>query len=142
MAKEAKYRPYLTLEQLNYLYFLLSNPPQDVTKIDTHIELRQNFKLLQFKANEGLTNPSYMSNPKVDLETSIGITLEEKRLAAWEKYSTADNTAKLADLTDQEIAYAEVYMYENNLMRTDEEVYYEQHGTLIGYENSPTDMHT
>jgi len=130
MAKEAKYRPYLTLEQLNYLYFLLSNPPQDVTKLDTHIELRQNFKLLQFKANEGLTNPSYMSNPKVDLETSIGITLEEKRLAAYEKYM---GPLDHSELTDQEIAYAEVYMYENNLMRTDEEAYYEQHGTLIGY---------
>lgn len=130
MAKEAKYRPYLTLEQLNYLYDLLSKQPQDVTKIDTHLELRQNFKLLHFKANEGLVTPSYTSNVKVDLETSIGITLEEKRLAAWEKYSTA---VTKSNLTEQEIAYAELYMYEHNLMRTDEEAYYEQHGTLIGY---------
>mgnify|MGYP001575587628 CR=1 FL=1 len=145
MAKESKYRPYLTVDQINYLYALLSNTPQDVTKIDTHLELRDCFKLLHFKVNEGLSTPSYVANVKVDLETSIGITLEEKRLAAWEKYSTADNSAKLADLSDQEICYAQLYMYENDLMRSDEEAYYEEHGTLEGYtgdENSTTDLHS
>jgi len=145
MAKEAKYRPYLTLEQLNYLYDLLAKQPQDVTKIDTHLELRQNFKLLHFKANEGLVTPSYTANVKVDLETSIGITLEEKRLAAYEKYMEERSQIELhqnsmgvygkvtANLTEQEIAYAELYMYEHDLMRTDEEAYYEEHGTLIGH---------
>ena len=64
------------------------------------------------------------------METAIGITLEEKREAAWNKYSTA---VTKESLTDVELAYAELYMYEHDLMRTDEEAYFEEHGTLQGY---------
>lgn len=146
MAKEPKYRPYLTLDQINYLYDFLRTGQKDVTRIDTHVELEQCFKLLAFKVNEGMSTPSYQANVKVDLETAIGITLEEKRLAAYEKYvADRDNPELSAFLTAQELAYAELYMYEHNLMRTDEEAYYEEHGTLIGYtqdENTPTDLHS
>lgn len=146
MAKEPKYRPYLTLDQINYLYDFLRTGQKDVTRIDTHVELEQCFKLLAFKVNEGMSTPSYQANVKVDLETAIGITLEEKRLAAYEKYvADRDNPELSAFLTVQEVAYAELYMYEHNLMRTDEEAYYEEHGTLIGYtqdENTPTDLHS
>ncbi len=142
MAKEPKYRPYLTLDQINYLYDFLRTGQKDVTRIDTHVELEQCFKLLAFKVNEGMSTPSYQANVKVDLETAIGITLEEKREAAWHKYSVSIDPSKM---TAQELAYAELYMYEHNLMRTDEEAYYEEHGTLIGYtqdENTPTDLHS
>lgn len=142
MAKESKYRPYLTRDQINYLYDFLRTGQRDVTRIDIHVELEQCFKLLAFKVNEGMSTPSYQANVKVDLETSIGITLEEKREAAWQKYSTA---VTRESLTPQEIAYAELYMYEHDLMRTDEEAYYEANGTLIGYtqnENTPTDLHS
>lgn len=142
MAKESKYRPYLTRDQINYLYDFLHTGQKDVTRIDTHLELEQCFKLLSFKVNEGMSTPSYTANVKVDLETSIGITLEEKRLAAYEKYiGPMDHS----DMTQQEIAYAELYMYEHDLMRTDEEAYYEANGTLIGYtqdENNPTNLHS
>lgn len=143
MAKESKYRPYLTLAQINYLYDFLRTGQKDVTRIDTHVELEQCFKLLAFKVNEGMSTPSYQANVKVDLETSIGITLEEKRLAAYEKYRDHGLIATTV-LTQQEIAYAELYMYEHDLMRTDEESYYEANGTLIGYnqdENTSTDLH-
>lgn len=129
MAKESKYRPYLTRDQINYLYDFLRTGQKDVTRIDTHIELEQCFKLLAFKVNEGMSTPSYQANVKVDLETAIGITLEEKREAAFRKYQSLGTS----NLTDQEVAYAELYMYENDLMRTDEEAYYEQHGTIRDY---------
>ena len=135
MAKEAKYRPYLTRDQISYLYNLLRTGKKDVTKLDIHLELEQCFKLLAFKVNEGMSTPSYTANIKVDLETSIGISLEEKREAAYEKYMGEVNTGGVIDnhLTPQEVAYAELYMYEHDLMRTDEEAYYEANGTLIGY---------
>lgn len=142
MAKESKYRPYLTLDQINYLYDFLHTGQKDVTRIDTHLELEQCFKLLVFKVNEGMSTPSYQANIKVDLETAIGITLEEKRAAAWDKFQEHGTMAYLV-LTKAEIAYAELYMYEHDLMRTDEEAYYEANGTLIGYiqdENTPTDL--
>lgn len=142
MAKESKYRPYLTRDQINYLYDFLRTGQKDVTRIDTHVELEQCFKLLAFKVNEGMSTPSYQANVKVDLETAIGITLEEKREAAFRKYQSV---LTKESCTQQEIAYAELYMYEHNLMRTDEEAYYEEHGTLIGYtqdENTPTDLHS
>ena len=142
MAKESKYRPYLTLDQINYLYYFLCTGQKDVTRIDIHVELEQCFKLLAFKVNEGMSTPSYQANVKVDLETAIGITLEEKREAAFRKYQSE---LTKESCTQQEIAYAELYMYEHNLMRTDEEAYYEEHGTLIGYtqdENTPTDLHS
>jgi len=146
MAKESKYRPYLTRDQINYLYDFLRTGQKDVTRIDIHLELEQDFKLLAFKVNEGMSAPSYQANVKVDLETAIGITLEEKRLAAYEKYNLVVIRGRevVLDLTQQEIAYAELYMYEHDLMRTDEEAYYEANGTLIGYtqdENTPTDLH-
>lgn len=132
MAKESKYRPYLTLDQINYLYDFLRTGQKDVTRIDTHVELEQCFKLLAFKVNEGMSTPSYQANVKVDLETAIGITLEEKRLAAYKKYvADRDNPELSMFLTVQEIAYAELYMYEHDLMRSDEEAYYEEHGTLL-----------
>jgi hypothetical protein len=147
MAKESKYRPYLTRDQINYLYDFLRTGQKDVTRIDIHLELEQDFKLLAFKVNEGISTPSYQTTVKVDIETAIGITLEEKRLAAYEKYNLAElRELKLVDhLTQQEIAYAELYMYEHDLMRTDEEAYYETNGTLIGYiqdENSSTNLHS
>lgn len=132
MAKESKYRPYLTRDQINYLYDFLRTGQKDVTRIDIHIELEQDFKLLAFKVNEGMNVPSYQANVKVDLETAIGITLEEKRLVAYEKYMGVQGEVS-TNLTQQEIAYAELYMYEHDLMRTDEEAYYEANGTLIGY---------
>ena len=143
MAKESKYRPYLTRDQINYLYDFLRTGQKDVTRIDIHLELEQDFKLLAFKVNEGMSAPSYQANIKVDLETAIGITLEEKRLAAYEKYMGVQGEVS-TNLTQQEIAYAELYMYEHDLMRTDEEAYYEANGTLIGYnqdENTPIDLH-
>lgn len=147
MAKESKYRPYLTRDQINYLYDFLRTGQRDVTRIDIHVELEQCFKLLAFKVNEGMSTPSYQANVKVDLETSIGITLEEKREAAYEKYNLVviRGLEVALNLTPQEIAYAELYMYEHDLMRTDEEAYYEANGTLIGYnqdENTPTDLHS
>jgi len=147
MAKESKYRPYLTRDQISYLYNLLRTGKKDVTKLDIHLELEQCFKLLSFKVNEGMSTPSYQANVKVDLETAIGITLEEKRETAYIKYMAEVNSGGVIDnkLTQQEIAYAELYMYEHDLMRTDEEAYYEANGTLIGYtqdENTPTDLHT
>lgn len=133
MAKESKYRPYLTRDQINYLYDFLRTGQKDATRIDIHLELEQCFKLLAFKVKEDMIAPNYQANVKVDLETSIGITLEEKRLAAYEKYM---GPMDHSELTKQEIAYAELYMYEHDLMRTDEEAYYEEHGTLIGYPNT------
>jgi len=147
MAKESKYRPYLTRDQINYLYDFLRTGQKDVTRIDTHLELEQDFKLLSFKVNEGMSTPSYQANIKVDLETSIGITLEEKRESAYMKYMQEVNSGGVVNnqLTQQEIAYAELYMYEHDLMRIDEEAYYELNGTLIGYtgdENTTTNLHT
>lgn len=115
-AQQPKYRISLTLPQINYLISLCEKdtiPDIDLIKV---------FKLLVFKATEGLTNPAFLSVPRVSLETKLeleSLTLEEHRLRSYLKWQ-----GNPAACSSQEIREAHMHRYLNDMMTEQEEQEY------------------
>ena len=117
-----KYRPSLTLQQIQYILHVSSLDTSIETE-DIRISLTQQLKLLTFKASIGATAPSYVSPPKISLEDKLGIGLSaaEKRELAYRKYSSNP-----ALCTAQEREQALTYMYDNNMMIESEAAAFEK----------------
>lgn len=120
-SKEPKYRISLTLPQIRYLV--------SVAQLDTTEAMQRlrdstisTLKLSLTKAELGITAPAFVASEKQSLEEKLGlIDPASRREIAYKKWS---NNPSLC--TSQEIADAQLYRYENDMMTPDEENEYEQ----------------
>lgn len=120
-SKEPKYRISLTLPQIRYLI--------SVAQLDTTESMQRlrdstiaAMKLSLTKAELGITAPAFVAAEKQTMEEKLGLVDPAmRREAAYKKWS---NNPSLC--TSQEIADAQLYRYENDMMTPEEENEYEQ----------------
>lgn len=123
-----KYRPVLTLPELEHLCTILASAPAH----DMNAPLLNKLRLLAFKGAAGITAPAYMAAPRESLEDKLGFApslphnddarniihgglpdtpINRKRLALykmWEKYPSA--------LSSSELEQVQQYRYDAQLM--------------------------
>ena len=120
----AKYRPYLTLDQISRILGCLeSTPPLDS-------ELIKSLRLILLKAGQGLNSPSYIPSPsipkpKIDAR-SLGFSEPPKidhRIKRKELYDSYINDP-LKEYSPEDLESIETYMFENELMSPEKEAEY------------------
>lgn len=120
MSMQEKYRPSLTAQEIQYIIDRCDSDQRDETT-GMSVALSSKLQIFALKMKLGLTTSAYVAAPKQSMEEKLG--LEDgpaKRLAAYSKYS------KLPSLcTPQEVALAQTYQYENNMMTPEQENEYE-----------------
>lgn len=114
MAK--KYRPYLTIEEMTEI---LSGTLSE--------NLRFYLESFRRKCDSGTISPQHVATPRVSsMETKLGFsggkTLSESKEDAYKKLQNSG----LGTLSVQEVARAQMYRYENDLMTREEEEEYEK----------------
>ena len=116
----SKYRPTLTAQEIAYIIERCDSDSRDETA-GLSIALGSKLKIFAMKMQLGIVASAYTAAPKQSLTDKLGFASPDaKRLAAFEKYSKLPSIC-----TPQEIALAQTYRYENNMMTTQEESDYE-----------------
>lgn len=116
---QAKFRPSLSLEEIQYLIVNLNTASSPVA-----VSVRSKLQLLTAKVNLGLTKPAFITSPKEDIMNQLGEsnqTPAQKRESAYIKYHSNP-----AACTDEEVKLAKTYMYNNNMMTATEREAYEE----------------
>jgi hypothetical protein len=120
----AKYRPYLSLDQITrILGFLESTPPLDS-------ELIKSLRLILLKAGQGLNSPAYVPaspKPRIDAK-SLGFSESppikiDHRIKRKELYN-AYTLDPLKEYSLEDMESIETYMFENELMSPEKETEY------------------
>ena len=118
--KDSKYRIALSLPQIHYLVALLRTDTREATE-KMRENLTNQLKLLAFKAEEGITSPSYQASERASIEQKLGLDdPAERRERAYAKWQGNPDMCSA-----QEIADATLYRYSNDMMTTAEEEEYE-----------------
>lgn len=114
-----KFRPVLTLEEIQYLEGLLA--AQEPSELGKQIQAK--LRVLICRIDVGLTLPAYVTTPKPSIETLLGsdLTPQERREAAYIKYKGSPESCSRT-----EVNYAKAYMYTMNMMTEQECEAYEQ----------------
>lgn len=112
-----KFRPSLTLEQIEYILSLRGNDP-----IIEH-EIKKSLEPFKRKADAGIISPSHISTGRVSLGDSLGFTqIEdcgvESLLEIWKTTPAALSPKQLEKVTH--------HRYINDMMDAEEEAKYEQ----------------
>lgn len=117
---EPKYRISLAANEIHYLISLCE---ADKTQPAMSHEVLAKLKLFIAKMNLGIVNPAFSISPvKQTLEEQLGVVNpSERRAAAYEKWRRTPNLCN-----KQEVALANTYRYENDLMTPEEEDDYEK----------------
>lgn len=125
MSKQsAKYRPYLTIQQLHYFLSLCEADNRTETETIRARTIRE-LKLFIAKNDLGAVSPQYTTSPRQSVEEKLGLALDSsdpvtRRKAAYDLWNTNPTLC-----TQSEIIAATLYRYENNLMTPEEELAYE-----------------
>jgi hypothetical protein len=122
----AKYRPYLTLQQLHYFLQLAEADQRTETEALRLRSIRE-LKLFIAKNDLGAVKPAFVSVGRSTLEDRLGLdevstssSPEEKRKLSYDLW-----TKNPLLCNEEQIRQAQLYRYENNLMSPDEESQYE-----------------
>lgn len=117
-AKEQKYRPVLTMPQINLVVLALQsmNTHAEETK-----ELLGYLEVFKVKQKVGLTTSAYATTPKRSMEEKLG--LDDPATRRYNAYLKAEKYPELC--TAQELDDAATYRYTNDLMNAQEEEEYE-----------------
>lgn len=118
---EKKYRPALSVAEINYLIALCNLDARPET-MEMGFVIASRLKVFLLKAQLGITGAAFTSSPKSTLEEKLGLeSHEQKRASAYLKWSLSPEFC-----TEQEIKLAQAYRYENNLMTPGEMINYEK----------------
>ena len=123
-ADTSKYRPYLTIRQIQKILSTLKGNPEPEDS-----ELISSLELLIFKANQGLSKPSYTPAPswaqKLEMATpnKRKYTLNE-RVNLYVKWKHLHATDPSKHFSPDEIAVINEYRYTSSLMSDTEELEY------------------
>ena len=115
MSTSHKYRPYLSLHQIELITtLLLSHAPEES-------DLIKSLQLISLKAGNGITSPAYTSRTRAPSKYSAeGLGLasplaSDSRKSAYLRWVDSPNM-----LTKTELEEANSYRYENDLMSKEE----------------------
>lgn len=117
-----KFRPSLTEQEIQYIIHLCTQDANPSTADMAHA-VSGKLKIFCAKMQLGIVSPAYTaaSAQRTNILESLGAgTPQERRLAAYSKWC-----ANPVLCTPEEVAMAQTYRYENNLMTPDEESVYE-----------------
>lgn len=122
IAKQAKYRLALSLQELEHLHHRLhSQEPVQVTEIEINKLLRAKVHIAIVKASEGITKPAFESLPRLSTSEKLGspLSANERRRLAY------DALVRGEELSPQALTSATQYRYDNGLMSEAESDQYE-----------------
>lgn len=120
---EVKYRPSLTLAQINYLLSLTQSDEREVTQTLREKTIAS-LKIFSLKADAGLTSHSHLSGRR---KTTLDILSDSSETRAQERERLYNLWEESPDLvTREELEKVDLYRYENDLMSPEEEEIYEQ----------------
>lgn len=115
-----KFRLSLSLPEVAYLIDTLGCDNREGTaKLNASLVSR--LKLLQTKADLGITQPAFSSTEKLSIEDKLFSSPADRRSAAYSKWKINP-----AICTLEELRQVQMYRYENNLMTPEEESAYEE----------------
>jgi len=118
-----KFRPYLTITQLNYFLDLMQSDDRAATE-NLRKNTTQELKLFLLKHEYGGVTPAFVSTGRKSIADKLGLDLADPLQAREAAYATWTANPQLC--TAEEIKMAQLYRYENNLMSPSEEAEYEQ----------------
>lgn len=111
-----KFRPSLTLEQIEYILALRGNDP-----IMEH-EIKRSLEPFKRKADAGIISPSHISTGRTSMADSLGFTFKEDTvealLEAWKLSPTT--------LSASQLAKVQHHRYISDMMTPEEESAYEK----------------
>jgi hypothetical protein len=115
----AKYRPILSAREIETLIVALLQ--QGITNHHRG-QLLTKLQVFQAKIRLGATKPAYKEKDWLnELGASEFVSLEERRLQAYKRFTSSDPTSCNAE----DIKQAQTYRYENNLMSESERIEFE-----------------
>jgi len=123
---ETKLRPYLTIDQIQYLVSLLEKDTAETASNQYKNKLLASLKLPLAKLSLGITRGAYKTNPRETIASKLGIEDESILTPAQQReaaYLTWQSNPLLC--TAEQIKMAQLHRYENNMMTTQEETEYE-----------------
>lgn len=118
---QPKYRPSLTLPQMQCILGLCLNAPDP-----NNPEIKKITNVLRpmiYKASEGITQPAFISMPKQSLDDSLGFSAtpsEDPNKLLWELYQ------KGIKMNDEKMMDALGYAFTNDLLTPEQEEQYTQ----------------
>jgi hypothetical protein len=126
---ETKLRPYLTIDQIQYLVQLLEADTKTTVPNAYKNKLLASLKLPLAKLSLGITRGAYVTNPRESIASKLGLddTDSEQILTPTQQREAAYMTWQSNPLlcTAEQVKMAQLYRYENNLMTSQEEAEYE-----------------
>jgi hypothetical protein len=129
--QETKLRPYLTIDQIQHLILLLEHDATTTVSNAYKNKLLASLKLPLAKLSLGISKGAYVTSPRETIASKLDLGLDDsdnqqiltpvqQREAA---YLTWQSNPLLC--TSEQIAMAQLYRYENNMMTAQEEAQYE-----------------
>jgi hypothetical protein len=116
---ENKFRPAITEAEIRYLIARCDTESDELLRA-TAAGISARLKVFLVKAQVGLVAPAFSSAGRLTLEQKLGVEPADTREACYQKW------IKYPELcSPKEIAAAELYAYENDLMTPDQEKEYE-----------------
>lgn len=116
---QAKFRPSLTLQEINYILDAISLE-QTESKQYLRESVRGKLQIFSLKAKHGLVSAAYSAAPRVDIADALGDSPVERREASYQLWKSNPNLC-----TPEQLQQAATYRYENNLMSPEEEQEFE-----------------
>lgn len=115
---QTKFRPSLTLDEINTIVFLLNT--------NGEAKLAKKLNTFILKAQIGITSPSHVTIPKQSLEDSLGFGSDSNQssVQSAEQLYTIWQTSP-SSLSQSQLAQVSHYRYINDLMSPEEEAKHE-----------------
>lgn len=118
----AKYRPYLTVQQIRYFLGLAESDTRSETEALRLRSVRE-LKLFLTRFDLGALQPASISAPRPTVMDKLGLEVASPAELRESSYELWRMNPELC--TSEQLRLAKLYMYENDLMSPEEEAEYE-----------------
>ena len=120
-SKVPKYRPYLSINQINYFLHLAENDNRAETEVLRALTVKE-LKLFITKNSLGAVTPQYIAEGRKSVADRLGMSIDPAARRE-QLHNLWKQSPQL--LSDSDLRQVQLYRYENNLMSEAEEEQYE-----------------